>query len=186
MRRLWLLIGCFENEAASHGVLTPWPPLPSPTRPPPGEGEPPPLVFSGFWVVAPPLPGSGGLGDGRGGWGVRIPRDALAKGLPGRWNQHPPDLPTYADDRPRFTATRCSTCGGSGPRWNVWPQRRGGGALSREAGEGRGGSLLSRIGPGPGVSAARFPDPGRCPGLSDRTAGLRQCRLNVGSKTPWK
>src|SRR6185436_9761714 len=77
--------------------LTPWPPLPSHT-PQPGEGEPPTLVFTKLeWAPSPwaegwgegdriksggdaPSPG-GGVGDGRGGRGVRSGGGRLLAGL---------------------------------------------------------------------------------------------------------
>jgi eukaryotic-like serine/threonine-protein kinase len=54
--------------------LTPWPPLPSPVHPPPGEGEriQSPLASSPpTHQPHPPSPVDGRVGDGRGGKGVR-------------------------------------------------------------------------------------------------------------------
>jgi|SRR5262245_22249402 len=64
-----------ELGAASRGVLTPRPPLPSPNPPTPGEGAPPPKTLNLKRAGVPPLPAGGWEGDGRGGRGVRTPRD---------------------------------------------------------------------------------------------------------------
>ncbi len=77
----------------------PHPLAPSPTRTPtlPGEGEPPTLPSSMFWVEAPPLPGGRECGweRGMGGEGGR-PEAPTTMTLTGPWVPAPQDLPSSA------------------------------------------------------------------------------------------